>query len=97
MKANPRKRHFICCSSVRTNMVENEQIRKSSSERLLGVFFDSKLTLQSHIDNICKKASQKLNAISRITPYMSFNKNKFSCKCFFHGPVQLLPINMDLP
>ena len=25
---------------------------------------------------------------------MDFNK-KISCKCFFHGPVQLLPINMD--
>ena len=51
-------------------MIENEQIR------LLGVFFDSKLTFQSHIGNICKKALQKLNAISRVTPYMDFNKKK---------------------
>ena len=30
------------------------------------------LTFQSHIDNISKKVSQKLNAISRIRPYMDF-------------------------
>ena len=55
-------------------MIENEQISNSSYEKPLGGFFDSKFTFQSHIDNICKKASQKLNAMSRITPYMDFNK-----------------------
>ena len=76
---------------------DNHIIRNSSCEKLLGVFFDSKLTFQSHIYNICKKASQKLNAVSRITPYMDFDKKKrISCKCFFHGPIQILPINMDM-
>ena len=45
MKANPDKCHFICSSSVKTSiMIENKQIRNSSCEKLLGVFFDSKLT-----------------------------------------------------
>ena len=71
MKANPDKCHFIC--SVKASiMAENKQIRNSSGEKLLGMFFDSKLTFQSHIDNICKKASQKLNTISRITSYIDF-------------------------
>ena len=68
VKANPDKCHFICSSSVKKSiMIKNEQIRSSSCENILGVFLDSKLTFQSHIDNTCKKASQKLNAISRIT------------------------------
>ena len=93
MKANPDRCHFICSSSVKTSvMLENKQIRNSSCEKLLGGLFDSKLTSQSHIDNICKKPSQKLNAISRITPNMDFNKKKISCKCFFHRPIQLLLI-----
>ena len=84
MKANPDKCHFICSSSVKTSiMIENEQIRNSSCEKLLGVFFDSKLTFQSHIDNICKKASQKLNARSKITPHMSFNKKRSAVNAFF--------------
>ena len=64
-------------------MIENKKIGNSSCKKLLGVFFDSKLTFQSHIDNICKKASQKLNAISRITPYMDFNKKRLAVNAFF--------------
>ena len=58
MKANPDKCHFICSSNLKTRiMIENGQIHNSIGEKLLGVFFDSKLTFQSHIDNICKKSS----------------------------------------
>ena len=47
MKANPDKCHFICSSSVKTSiMIENKQIRNSSCEKRLGVFFDSKLKFQ---------------------------------------------------
>ena len=75
LKANPDKCHFICSSTVKTSiMIERVQISNSSCEKLLGVFFDSKLIFQSHIDNICKKVSQKLNTISRIAPHMEFNK-----------------------
>ena len=60
MKANPDKCHFICSSNLRTNtMIKNRQIDNSNCERLLGIFFDIKLTFQSHIDNICKKAAHK--------------------------------------
>ena len=74
MKAHPDGCHFICSSSAKLSiMIENEQIRNSSCEKLLGVFFDNKLTFQSHLDNICKKASQRLNAIPRITLYVDFD------------------------
>ena len=74
MKTNPGKCHFICGSSVKTSiMVENEQIRNRYCEKKSGVFFDSNLTFQSPIDNICKKALQKLNAISRITAQTDFD------------------------
>ena len=84
MKANPDKCHFICSANVKTSiMIENEQIENSNCEKLLGVFFDSRLTFQTRINNICKKASQKLNAISRITPYMDFDKRKLVVNAFF--------------
>ena len=68
MKAKSGNCHFICSSSVKTRIItENEQISNSYCQKVLGVFFDSKLTFQSHIDSSCKKASQNLNVISRIT------------------------------
>ena len=49
MKANPDKCHFIYCSSVKTSiMIQNEQISNSPCKKMFGVFFDSKLTFQSH-------------------------------------------------
>ena len=69
-------------------MIENEQTRSSSCEKHLGVFFDSKLTFQSHIHNICKKAFKK------VTPH---NKKTIGYKWLFHGLVQLLSIDMDVP
>ena len=40
IKANPGKCHFICSSIVKASiMIENEQIRNSSCEKLLGVSF----------------------------------------------------------
>ena len=79
MKANPDKWHFICSSSVKTGiMIESKQIRKSSCEKLLG--------------NICKKASQKLNVISRITPYMDFNKKRLAVNAFFMTQFNYCPI-----
>ena len=41
MKANPDMCHFIYSSSVTTSMmIENEEIRNNSYEKLLAVFFD---------------------------------------------------------
>ena len=34
--------------------------------KLLGVTFDFKLTFNSHVSHICKKASQQLNVLKRI-------------------------------
>ena len=84
MKASPDKSHFICTSRVKTSIrIENEPIRNSSCKKLLGVLFDNKLTFQSHIDNLCQKASQTLNAISRVTSYMDFDKKRLAVNAFF--------------
>ena len=93
MKANPDKCRFICNSNIKVNIsIENQNISNSASEKLLGVFFGRKLKFQSHIDNICKKASLKLNAISRITPYLQFNKKRLAVNAFFSSQFNYCPI-----
>ena len=59
----------------------------STCKKLLDVLFDNKLAFQSHMDNICNKVTHILNAISRITPYMDFNKRKLVANTFFHCSV----------
>ena len=73
MKANPDMCHFICSTNDTVNLIaENQIIDNSTCEKLLGVKFDYKLTFNALIDDICKKAGFKLNALSRIAPYMDF-------------------------
>ena len=52
---------------------------------MLGIKLDSKLNFNSHIHDICQKAGQKLNAISRITLYMDFAKKRLLVNAFFYS------------
>ena len=55
MKVNPEKYHCICCI--------NDTVIKSRCEKLFGVKLDYNLTINAHINHICKKAGRKLNTI----------------------------------
>ena len=78
LKANPDKFHMIL--SVENNQisisVDGYQIKNSSHEKLLGVTIDNKLSFNVHVSNLCKKASQKLHALSRISRYMDKDRRR---------------------
>ena len=93
MKANPDKGHFICSSNEELNIVmEDQTISNSNYEKLLGVLLDSKLTFKPHIDSICRKAGLKLNAISRIIPYMHFSKRRLLVNAFLSSQFNYYPL-----
>ena len=55
------------------------------SEKPLGIIIGSKLLFDGHVKSQCKKASQKLNALSRVAYQLDFNQRKlllnaFGCK-----------------
>ena len=93
LKAIPDKCHFICITNDTFNLiVENQIIDNSKCEKLLGVKFDYKLTVNGHIDDICKKARPKLNALSRIAPYIDFNKKWLLVNAFFMSQFNYSPL-----
>ena len=49
---------------------ENISIENSKEERILGLTIDNKVSLDNHVEKICKKASQKTCALSRISNYL---------------------------
>ena len=53
------------------------------SAKLLGIIIDSSLTFDNHVKTICKKASQKLTGISRMSNFMSQTKRKVLIQTFF--------------
>ena len=86
MKANPDKCHFLCSSNREVSLtIENQMIKNNKSTKLFAIKLYSKLNFNSHIHGICHKAGQKLNAISRITPYMGFEKRRLLVNAFFYS------------
>ena len=85
MKLNEDKCHFILfgTSKERANIhIAEAQIEESGEEKLLGIALDKKLSFKNHVKTICKKASQKLHALARISIYMEPEKLKLLMKTF---------------
>ena len=75
MVLNPGK---CCCMSLGSNPDKSDLILKdntkiSSAEKYvaLGVTIDSRLTFYNHLKSLCKQIANKLNALTRITPYLN--------------------------
>ena len=52
-------------------------------KKRLGVKFDYKLAYHSHVSDLWKNASRKINALARVAPYMSISKRHILLNAFF--------------
>ena len=72
--------------------IGNIDINNSTCEKLLGVKFDYKLTFDDHISELCKKASRKIHALARVTPYMNIGKKRILMNAFFKSQFSYCPL-----
>ena len=83
LNANAGKFHFfLSLYEDQTITVENDVIKSSSVEELLGVIIDSNLNFKKNILSLCKKANRKLHALSRVSKYITLNKRHILMKPF---------------
>ena len=55
----------------------NEQLSSTYSEKFFGIKTDNKLTLlEEHVEGLCKKTSQKVGAVAKISSLMRFEQRK---------------------
>ena len=55
------------------SVLEDGTIVPSAEEHVvLGIIIDSRLTFYSHLKQLCKNVANKLNALTRIAPYLSY-------------------------
>ena len=88
MKANASKSPYQH-SSIKIN---GSVIKSSNSEKLLGITIDSDFTFEEHINTLCRKASQKLHALSRISQYLSEHKKRILFKTFIMSQFNYCPL-----
>ena len=56
--------------------IDNDKIRKSSNQKLLGVIIDEHLTWTPHIDHLCSIISTKISLLRQLSSYVAQNIQK---------------------
>jgi len=93
MKANPDKCHLLLSGEENFQAnISNFVIDSSKQQKLLGVLLDNKLSFDKHINNLCNKASQKLNALCRVSSYMNTDKKRLIMKAFINSQFGYCPL-----
>ena len=79
MVLNPGKCHYLVLGN-RSNSdiinVNETKLASSSYEKLLDISIDRDLSFDKHIKPLCRKAGQKLNALARISNYLTHNQKR---------------------
>ena len=95
MILNPNKCHYMCIGKNSESDIfkfENVCLENSKEEVILGITIDNKLTFDSHIKSICRKADQKLSALSRISPYLEIDKKELLFKSMVKSQFNYCPL-----
>ena len=93
MKANTDKCHLLLSGSNKlTANIDGNVIESEDNQILLGITIDSNLFFSKHINNLCKKASAKLNALARISGYMDLLKRRMIMKPFITSQFGYCPL-----
>ena len=91
---NPDKWHLLLSESGDNLLVNvgNKCISNSSEENILGVYFDNKLNFNSHLVKLCKRASQKLHALARVSNFMGCEQRKIIMNAFISSQFCYCPL-----
>ena len=81
LKSNAGKCNLITSSTSPVEIqIENTIISSVKRVKLLGVYTDGRLDFDYHVNQICKKATKKIHALSRVCKYMDQNKRRMLMK-----------------
>ena len=94
MKVNPDKYHLLINNTKESFQIKigNETVSNGKCEKLLGVKVDHELNFNEHVLSLCKKASQKLDAVSRIASCMTFDQRRLILNSFIASHFSYCPI-----
>ena len=68
------------------------EIKSTNCEKLLGIKVDIRLNFNEHLDGIIKKTSPKINALSRIKPFMNISKRRILMNSFLNSQFNYCPL-----
>ena len=72
--------------------IDNTIVIEKNLVKLLGIKIESELTFNKYMEMLCKKASQKLHALSRLCAFIPFHKRKLLMNAFFESQFSYSPL-----
>ena len=93
-KMNADKCHLLVAKHIDdvTMTIGDDVISGEKSVKLLGIIIDNKLDFNEHVTSLCKKASQKLQALSRIAYFIETNNRRIIMKAFIESQFNYCPL-----
>ena len=85
------KYNYLKPNPVKWHLILSER-GSNSYLNINGVYFDNKLNFDYHIDKLCKKASQKLHALARVSFFMSCRQKKQIMNAFITSQCGYCPL-----
>ena len=83
MTLNPTKWHYMCLGKNKENDTcnfGNISLKNRKEKVILGLAVDNKLSFDNHVKKICRNASQKICALSRISNYLDSKQKEILFK-----------------
>ena len=72
--------------------VKGSPISNEKTVKLLGVTVDNKFSFEPHLNLVCKKVSQKLHALARVSKFISKKKLRVIMKAFIMSQFSYCPL-----
>ena len=96
MKLNEDKCHLMFFGARGGNEITikigETRIKESAEENLFGINFDQSLSFKKHVKILCRKAGQKLHALTRVSCYMDTEKLKLLMRAFMLSHFSYCPL-----
>ena len=87
------KNHILFSGNDNVSAImDDHTIISKIKNELVGIILDSKLSFEDQINSLYKKASQELNALARIAPYMCLEKTKTVMKAYIISQFGYCPL-----
>ena len=93
LKANSGKSHVMLTTDNKLKInVKGSPISNKKIIKLLGVTVDNKLSFEPHLNLVCKKVSQKLHVLARVSKFISEKKLRVIMKAFIMPQFSYCPL-----
>ena len=100
MALNSGKCNFMCLRSNllldKTYVYKNFKLKKTSVNEILGVIIDSELKFDKRVKDICKKAGNKLNPLTKMGNILNPLQKNTLFRSFINSQLNYCPTFMDV-